>query len=37
MSEQDRQNARAVHVCKADEVETGHGQTEGMIRQASQV
>lgn len=33
MSQHERQSARPVHFCKADEVETGHGQTEGMVRQ----
>ncbi|ROW01293.1 hypothetical protein VMCG_05922 [Cytospora schulzeri] len=30
-----QQEARPVHLCRADEVTTGHGQTEGMIRQSA--
>ncbi|KAJ4414489.1 hypothetical protein N0V82_007886 [Gnomoniopsis sp. IMI 355080] len=35
MSQTDRQNARPVHFCASDQVKTGHGQTQGMIRQSA--
>ncbi|ROW07496.1 hypothetical protein VPNG_07112 [Cytospora leucostoma] len=35
MPQQDQKSARPVQLCRADEVHTGHGQTEGMIRQSA--
>ena len=35
MSDDDRRNPRPVQVTRAADVKTGHGQTEGMIRQVS--
>jgi hypothetical protein len=35
-AEQDEQHPRPVHVTRADEVKTAHGQTQGMIRQVRQ-
>jgi len=32
-ADKDRKNPRPIHFTRADEVKTGHGQTEGMIRQ----
>ncbi|KUI69975.1 Acireductone dioxygenase [Cytospora mali] len=35
MPQQDRETPRPVHLCRAEQVSTGHGQTEGMIRQSA--